>query len=271
MTVYLRGTGYSAGDISTGAQVTQAQMDGNIVSYARNDQYTYLCQQLSQTSQYVIWKNNQTTTYGGFRLRNLDSTSGGYNIGVEWRWYGGNQVIEEPRGGSTGLITRTGTTYNSVYCGNNDEFRIYTSYVYSLGSHRAPVFYSSTSTSYYWNGNSTSDSMRVAGDIVEFYSDERLKDIEGPIPNAMDKLSSIQGFIYTPSEKGKELGYKDKLQAGVSAQKVEAVLPEIVRPAPVDANYKTVKYSRLVPLIIQAINELADEVDELEAKLLEVQ
>ena len=64
------------------------------------------------------------------------------------------------------------------------------------------------------------------------------------------------------AEKGGEDGYfVRKHDTGVIAQEVEAVLPEVV--AERDDGYKAVRYEKLAGLIIQAINELADQVDAL--------
>ena len=59
----------------------------------------------------------------------------------------------------------------------------------------------------------------------------------------------------------------DKRQDGVSAQEVQAVLPEVVTAAPIDDKYLTVWYDKLVPLLIEAIKELA--VNSHEPKCLE--
>jgi hypothetical protein len=55
-------------------------------------------------------------------------------------------------------------------------------------------------------------------------------------------------------------------EVGISAQQVQAIMPEVVAPAPIDDKYLTVRYERLVPLLLAAINELEAKVAALEAK-----
>ena len=108
--------------------------------------------------------------------------------------------------------------------------------------------------------------LTATGDITAYYSDERLKDFDGKIEGALDKVGQLNGYYFRENERAKELGFdNDDLQVGVSAQEVEAVLPEVIKPAPVDPMYKTVQYEKLVPLLIEAIKELKAEVDELKA------
>ena len=118
----------------------------------------------------------------------------------------------------------------------------------------------------------TAGEIRATNNITAFFSDARLKDFKGTIPNALDKVLALNGYYFTENQKAKELGYNnDKMQVGVSAQEVEAVMPEVVTDAPINANfegadYKTVYYDKLVPLLIEAIKELSEKVAKLEGK-----
>ena len=78
----------------------------------------------------------------------------------------------------------------------------------------------------------------------------------------------MNGFTYKFNETGGSLGFDTEITyAGVSAQEVQKVLPEAVRPAPVDDKYITVQYEKLVPLLVEAIKELNAKVEDLEQKL----
>jgi hypothetical protein len=112
--------------------------------------------------------------------------------------------------------------------------------------------------------NGTTSVLSCGGDIIAFASDERLKTNIEPIENAVDKISKLNGFTYNFNEIGEELGFDTSLRhAGVSAQEVQAVLPEAVCPAPANDEYLTVKYDKLVPLLIEAIKELKEEIKDL--------
>ena len=109
--------------------------------------------------------------------------------------------------------------------------------------------------------------IRATGDVTSGYSDDKLKNRLGNIENALDKVSQLAGFYYRPNDLAKTLGYNDNVQVGVSAQQVQQVLPEVVVPAPVDSNFLTVQYERMIPLLIEAIKELKSEVDEIKKKI----
>lgn len=114
--------------------------------------------------------------------------------------------------------------------------------------------------------------------IVAYYSDKRLKTITGKIENALDKVNSLTGYEYTQNELAEKFGYHTyEKQIGLLAQDVQKIAPEAVKPAPFDTcaitgqsvsgeNYLTLQYERLVPLLVEAINELTAKVKKLEAK-----
>jgi len=98
--------------------------------------------------------------------------------------------------------------------------------------------------------------IRTTGNVIAYYSDDRLKTKLGLISNALEKLNTLSGFYYEPNETAQSLGYEKRREVGVSAQDVQKILPEIIHNAPVDEKYLTVDYERLIPLIIEAIKEL---------------
>jgi hypothetical protein len=111
--------------------------------------------------------------------------------------------------------------------------------------------------------NGTNGDIVASGSIIAGYSDDRLKNRLGEIVDALDKLMSLTGFYYEPNETALSLGVQNKKQVGLSAQDVQAVLPEVIAPSPVDSQYLTVDYEKLIPLVIEAIKELKREVDDL--------
>jgi hypothetical protein len=113
----------------------------------------------------------------------------------------------------------------------------------------------------------TAGEIRATNNITAYYSDERLKTKTGNIENALDKVCQIETMLYHANETAVALGYDASIQeVGVTAQSVQKVQPEIVVPAPIDDRYLTVRYEKLVPLLIEAIKELKAQVDELKAK-----
>jgi hypothetical protein len=99
--------------------------------------------------------------------------------------------------------------------------------------------------------NYGSGTIYATGDIIAYYSDERLKDIKGKIENPIEKLLSLDGFYYEANDIAVSLGYEKKLEVGLSAQQVERILPEIIKEAPADNNYKTFNYAKLAPLFVE--------------------
>ena len=118
------------------------------------------------------------------------------------------------------------------------------------------------------DGVEVTGNLRVTGDVIAFVSDDRLKTNKVGLTNALDKVNSLSGFTYNFNETAGALGFSTTTsEVGVSAQEVQAVLPEAIKEAPVESEYITVSYHKLVPLLIEAIKELSDKVDSLEQRL----
>ena len=113
----------------------------------------------------------------------------------------------------------------------------------------------------------------LTGTLTESASDIRLKENINPITDALSKVKTMNGFTYTWNDVAEaECDFLDKeeVHVGLSAQDVEKVLPEVIKPAPANEKYKTIKYDRLIPLLVESIKELSAKVeyiDELEARI----
>lgn len=122
--------------------------------------------------------------------------------------------------------------------------------------------------------------LRVGGDITATgnitagVSDLRLKTVIGTIENAIDKVNQINGVYYTLNDTARNYGYDDTIkEVGLIAQEVKDILPEIVTGAPFDNDgtgnsvsgegYMTIRYERVVPLLVEAIKELSRQIEEL--------
>jgi hypothetical protein len=114
--------------------------------------------------------------------------------------------------------------------------------------------------------SATAGEIRATNNVTAYYSDDRLKTRLGNIEDALAKVKTLDTFYYEANEVAQAMGYTPVREVGISAQQVEAIMPETVAPAPIDDKYLTVRYERLVPLLLAAIKELEAKVAALEAK-----
>jgi hypothetical protein len=175
----------------------------------------------------------------------------------------GNQTITGNKtfSDNTRLYLGTGNDFGLFHNGTDNYIDL------TLGN----LFIRDTTTTR-WTFARTTGNFSATGDITAFSSDIRLKTNIEPIQNALDKVLSLNGFTYNFNEIGKGLGFDIGIRhSGVSAQDVQRVLPEAVCPAPADENYLTVKYDKLVPLLIEAIKEQNVKIEYLEKKIEEIE
>ena len=93
----------------------------------------------------------------------------------------------------------------------------------------------------------------VTGNVTA-YSDERLKSNIKTIENALNKVSQLRGVSF---DKDGENGI------GVIAQEVQKVLPEVVQ----DGEYLSVAYGNIVGLLIEAVKEQQNQIEDLKSRL----
>jgi hypothetical protein len=114
--------------------------------------------------------------------------------------------------------------------------------------------------------------IRATNEITAYYSsDRRLKENIHVISNPISIVEQIRGvrFDWTDEHiqaRGGEDGYFVRKQdIGVIAQEVEAVLPEIV--ATREDGTKVVKYEKLVALLIEAVKEQQQQINQISQAL----
>lgn len=96
----------------------------------------------------------------------------------------------------------------------------------------------------------------LAENDITAFSDERLKENIETIPNALEKVSQLRGVEFTRKDTGEK-------SIGVIAQEIEKVIPEVVSTTNSADEMKSVAYGNVVGLLIEAIKDLQQEVEEL--------
>ena len=232
-----RWTGAAVGDISTMTN-SYANVPNIFTTQARNDGSAYTM--ASATSLITLPSSNLADGYFMIARFETDDTSAG-RFNPQCR-------IERASG--------TGTYLNSPGAG------------YSRDSSEDRAYF--TSWGFVDNPSVSSTGAVLAdGDVTAFStttSDERLKRDIIPVGNALNKVNELTGYTFT-------YNHKDRKSAGLIAQDLEKVLPSAVKESAVmsahgdDTMYKTVEYSQVTALLVEAIKELSYEVEDLKFKL----
>jgi hypothetical protein len=104
------------------------------------------------------------------------------------------------------------------------------------------------------------------GDIVAYNSsDIRLKDNIEVIQGSLDKIDGIRGVEFDWNEHSPGWARERGHDVGVIAQEVEKVLPEVVVER--KSGYLGVDYKRIIPLLIESVKELKQEIEDLKKKV----
>ena len=112
--------------------------------------------------------------------------------------------------------------------------------------------------------------LHMASDIVGFYSfsDRRLKTNVKPLEDNLEKVLALHPVSY----QWKEGDRKGSTDIGLIAQEVEEIVPEVVREqerleGDSTKTYKTVDYEHLVSVLIGAVKEQQEQINELKSKM----
>ncbi len=231
------------------------------------------------TDKFVVHSSNGNvevsgiSTHSGNILPSADDThSLGQGSGPQLRWKNVYAVNFHGRmNGSGESVDTVGTSNNST------DFFI--PFVANSGSTTGETLRVNPNIYFRPHGTASSADLTVRGDITAFgsaASDDRLKTNKVGITSALAKVGTLSGFTYNWNSLAGTIGFStDVRQVGVSAQQVQAVVPEAVQarvigPANnvgVSTEFLIVKYEKLAPLLIEAIKELKAENDALKARV----
>jgi len=188
-------------------------------------------------------------------------------------WYGGHGDNDAATGGSLGSGGGTVQTPGSIYL-EKGFHRLYARFQEGSGGDSLSLWHKVPGGSYEKIPSSVlyhhpSDIMRsdsngavyFSNDVVAYASsDVRFKDNLSKIQSPIEKIYKLTGYEFDwntnqPTHQGHDIG--------VVAQEVEKVLPEVVMTR--EDGYKAVKYEKLVPVLIEAIKEQQQQIEELKA------
>jgi hypothetical protein len=208
--------------------------------------------QLQMTGQFVSTKANDTATGGGQIFLN-----GATGNRIDFNGNGVAAPTTTTRSAGTKIVL-----YPGVSASNAD-------YAFGIESNTLWSSVDTTTAQFKWYGAATlaatltgTGNFTAVGNVTG-YSDENLKDNVQTIPDALDKVTQLRGVEFDRNDiEG------NPHQIGVIAQEVEKIIPEVVQTN--GDGIKSVAYGNLVGLLIEAIKDLKEEVNELKARLEEV-
>jgi hypothetical protein len=203
------------------------------------------------------------TQAGNVSFNGTDFTTANGNVGNVYKFFGGsaNPIIAfETTGTSTNACLeyrRTGRSGNArasqISIGENASNQGQVD-VYSSGANA-----------------DVSGGVRLSNGATSWssISDIRLKNVVSSFNNALSDVSSLEAFRFTWINDENATP-----QVGLSAQSVQAVLPEAISSGtPIsaseddDTEYLSVRYTEVIPLLVAALQESKQRIETLEAEV----
>lgn len=120
--------------------------------------------------------------------------------------------------------------------------------------------------------NNPTAKLQVNGDIIANSiagsSDIRYKTNIRSVDNALNKVKALRGVYFNWDQKSfPNKDFSDKTELGFIAQEVEKVLPEVVSKDSSPDEYRSVKYDKIVALLVEAIKEQQKQIDSLKTQV----
>ena len=201
----------------------------------------------------LLTVGNTSGDNGGITVL-ADNTSNTYDVFSGQRKYPRISLIDSISGGSTFQIWNLG---NQLRFGTNAGSGTTSAFNVNAGETGSVIFngnvgIKTSGPSYTLDVLGT---IRATGDVIA-YSDARVKDNVLTIENALEKVISLRGVSYTR----KDTDDKSR-KLGVIAQELLPIIPEVVSKDQ-HGNY-SVSYGNIVGLLIEAIKEQQQQIEEL--------
>ena len=255
----------------------------------------------------VISLDNNTTTFAGFyALNETQGTEiwyggiqmGGSNANVDlnlsskaaanilFNTSGSERMRITTGGTSTVLLGKTTSSYATTSRSSFEINGVDTSILALTRTNDATatayLYYAADNNLYFQNnksggaiyiqsGNAGGVQLTSGSTAFAPQSDERLKNIQGNIENAVNSLMTLRTIIYSwKSDK------TNKENLGLIAQDVEKIFPQVIEKSIVKEDpikgitdtteYLSLKYTDLIPVLVKAIQELQSQINELKNK-----
>jgi hypothetical protein len=195
--------------------------------------------------------------------------------GIDDGFYG-THLLFETRGNSGPATTTTErmriTSGGNVLIGTTTNVAGYRASIEGIsgslfwltnGSANSQIFLTSTNNFYITNANSQGVVLNNGATSWSAYSDERLKNINGKIENALESLLTLRAVNYSWKSDN-----TNKENLGLIAQDIEKVFPQIIDKSKIhnsddETEYLNVKYTELIPVLVKAIQELNAQIKTL--------
>ena len=230
----------------------------NSVDLGRNDKYwqdLWLGTSLKMGGTTVI-DSSRNLIAGNSTNVSMDANSSG-QVKIEGDGYAGAIAVD-----GTGMHLYHNSSIRSLILGTNETARL------TINGTGAFNFHSNNLSSI---GTIASGAISSTGNVTAYASDVRLKTNIKRIESALQKVQLLRGVEFDWRDDVEEKGFNPSMshETGVIAQEVQEVIPDAVVPAPFDENYLTVQHEKIIPLLIEAVKEQQEQIEELKAIIKE--